>query len=208
MIYLASQSPRRAQLLDQLGVRFELLLPDDTEDAETLEAVRGLEAPARYVQRVTALKLDAAVARRVRLGRPDAPILCADTTVALGRQILGKPADAREAAQMLRQLSGRTHRVLTAVAVQRGRLRLQSLSVSQVTFADLTPAQIRDYVATGEPLGKAGAYAVQGRAAMHVTSMRGSYSGIMGLPLRETALLLQGLGLRMNTTSQRQGGLR
>jgi septum formation protein len=157
---------------------------------------------------VTALKLDAAVARRVRLGRPDAPILCADTTVALGRQILGKPADAREAAQMLRQLSGRTHRVLTAVAVQRGRLRLQSLSVSQVTFADLTPAQIRDYVATGEPLGKAGAYAVQGRAAMHVTSMRGSYSGIMGLPLRETALLLQGLGLRMNTTSQRQGGLR
>jgi len=208
MIYLASQSPRRAQLLDQLGVRFELLLPDDTEDAETLEAVRGLEAPARYVQRVTALKLDAAVARRVRLGRPDAPILCADTTVALGRQILGKPADAREAAQMLRQLSGRTHRVLTAVAVQRGRLRLQSLSVSQVTFADLTLAQIRDYVATGEPLGKAGAYAVQGRAAMHVTSMRGSYSGIMGLPLRETALLLQGLGLRMNTTSQRQGGLR
>jgi septum formation protein len=207
MIYLASQSPRRAQLLEQIGVRFELLLPDDHEDAETLEAVRGGEAPARYVQRVTALKLDAALARRVRLGRPDAPILCADTTVALERQILGKPADTREAAQMLRQLSGRTHRVLTAVAVQRGRRRLQALSVSHVTFAKLTPTQIRDYVETGEPLGKAGAYAVQGRAAMYMTAMRGSYSGIMGLPLRETALLLQGIGLKISATSQREGGL-
>jgi septum formation protein len=207
MIYLASQSPRRAQLLEQIGVRFELLLPDDQEDAETLEAVRGGEAPARYVQRVTALKLDAALARRVRLGLPDAPILCSDTTVAVDRQILGKPADEREAAQMLRRLSGRTHRVLTAVAVQRGRRRLQALSVSQVTFAKLTPTQIRDYVATGEPLGKAGAYAVQGRAAMYLSAMRGSYSGIMGLPLRETALLLQGLGLKINATSQREGDL-
>jgi septum formation protein len=208
MIYLASQSPRRAQLLEQIGVRFELLLPDDQEDAETLEAVRGGEAPARYVQRVTALKLDAALARRARFGRPDAPILCADTTVALGRHILGKPADAREAAQMLRQLSGCTHRVLTAVAVQTGRRRLQALSVSQVTFAKLSATQIRDYVATGEPLGKAGAYAVQGRAAMYMTAMRGSYSGIMGLPLRETALLLQGLGLKMNAASQREGDWR
>lgn len=207
MIYLASQSPRRAQLLNQLGVRFELLLPDDQEDAETLEAVRGREAPARYVQRVTALKLDAALARRVRLGLPDAPILCADTTVALGRQILGKPADDREAARMLRQLSGRTHRVLTAVAVQSGRRRLQALSVSQVTFAELSATQIRDYVATREPLGKAGAYAVQGRAAMYMSDMRGSYSGIMGLPLRETALLLQGLGLKMNAPYKREADL-
>ena len=207
MIYLASQSPRRAQLLNQLGVRFELLLPDDLEDAEALEAVRGREAPARYVQRVTGLKLDAALARRTRLGLPDAPVLCADTTVALGRQILGKPADAREAAQMLRQLSGRTHRVLTAVAAQSGRRRLQALSVSQVTFSKLTPAQIRDYVATREPLGKAGAYAVQGRAAMYMCDMRGSYSGIMGLPLRETALLLQGLGLKMNAPCEREGDL-
>lgn len=207
MIYLASQSPRRAQLLNQLGVRFELLLPDDQEDAETLEAVRGREAPARYVQRVTALKLDAALGRRVRLGLPDAPILCADTTVALGRQILGKPADDREAARMLRQLSGRTHRVLTAVAVQSGRRRLQSLSVSQVTFAELSATQIRDYVATREPLGKAGAYAVQGRAAMYMSDMRGSYSGIMGLPLRETALLLQGLGLKMNSPYKREADL-
>ena len=207
MIYLASQSPRRAQLLNQLGVRFELLLPDDQEDAETLEAVHGREAPARYVQRVTALRLDAALARRVRLGLPDAPILCADTTVALGRQILGKPADDREAARMLRQLSGRTHRVLTAVAVQSGRRRLQALSVSQVTFAELSATQIRDYVATREPLGKAGAYAVQGRAAMYMSDMRGSYSGIMGLPLRETALLLQGLGLKMNSPYKREADL-
>ena len=207
MIYLASQSPRRAQLLNQLGVRFELLLPDDQEDAEILEAVRGREAPARYVQRVTALKLDAALARRVRLGLPGAPILCADTTVALGRQILGKPADDREAARMLRQLSGRTHRVLTAVAVQSGRRRLQALSVSQVTFAELSATQIRDYVATREPLGKAGAYAVQGRAAMYMSDMRGSYSGIMGLPLRETALLLQGLGLKMNSPYKREADL-
>lgn len=207
MIYLASQSPRRAQLLNQLGVRFELLLPDDQEDAETLEAVRGREAPARYVQRVTALKLDAALARRARLGLPGAPILCADTTVALGRQILGKPADDREAVRMLRQLSGRTHRVLTAVAVQSGRRRLQALSVSQVTFAELSATQIRDYVATREPLGKAGAYAVQGRAAMYMSDMRGSYSGIMGLPLRETALLLQGLGLKMNAPYKREADL-
>jgi septum formation protein len=207
MIYLASQSPRRAQLLNQLDVRFELLLPDDQEDAEILEAVHGREAPARYVQRVTALKLDAALARRARLGLPDAPILCADTTVALGRQILGKPADDREAARMLRQLSGRTHRVLTAVAIQGGRRRLQALSVSQVTFAELSVTQIRDYVATREPLGKAGAYAVQGRAAMYMSDMRGSYSGIMGLPLRETALLLQGLGLKMNAPYKREADL-
>lgn len=191
MIYLASQSPRRAQLLEQLGLRFETLLPDPQEDAEALEAVVGAEPPARYVQRVTALKLDAAVQRRRRLGLPEAPILCADTTVALGPEILGKPADARQATAMLRQLSGRTHRVLTAVAVQSGARRVQALSVSRVSFETMSAAQIRDYVACGEPFGKAGAYAVQGRAAMYIRHISGSYSGIMGLPLRETARLLQ-----------------
>jgi septum formation protein len=191
MIYLASQSPRRAQLLEQLGLRFETLLPDPQEDAEALEAVVGAEPPARYVQRVTALKLDAAVQRRRRLGLPEAPILCADTTVALGPEILGKPADARQATAMLRQLSGRTHRVLTAVAVQSGARRVQALSVSRVSFEAMSAAQIRDYVACGEPFGKAGAYAVQGRAAMYIRHISGSYSGIMGLPLRETARLLQ-----------------
>ena len=154
MIYLASQSPRRAQLLEQLGVRFEKLVPDPEEDAEALEAVEGRESPAHYVQRVTGLKLDASVQRLRRLGLPQAPILCADTTVALGRNILGKPADTREAKQMLRRLSGTTHRVLTAVAVQHGRRRHQALSVSRVTFAPLSAAQICRNVDTGE-IGRA-----------------------------------------------------
>jgi septum formation protein len=196
-IYLASQSPRRAQLLEQLGVRFERLLPAPGEDAEALEVVRGAEAPATYVQRVTALKLDAAVQRLHAGGLPVAPVLCSDTTVALGRSILGKPDNAAEAARMLSQLSGKTHRVLTAVAVQHGKKRFDALSVSSVTFAQMTPAQIRAYVASGEPMGKAGAYAVQGRAAMYIGRISGSYSGIMGLPLRETALLLQKAGLTL-----------
>ncbi|NDG40221.1 MAG: hypothetical protein EBY28_12785 [Betaproteobacteria bacterium] len=120
-IYLASQSPRRRQLLHQLGVRHELLLPDEQEDAESLEATLPGELPADYVQRVTALKLKAARARLKRRGLPNAPILCADTTVALGRRILGKPADADQARAMLSSLSGHSHRVLTAVAVGNGR---------------------------------------------------------------------------------------
>jgi septum formation protein len=193
-VYLASQSPRRRQLLEQLGVRHELLLPDAGEDAEGIESVMPGEAPARYVQRVTGLKLDAALDRLKRRGLPAAPVLCSDTTVALGRVIYGKPQDARDAARMLRELSGGTHRVLTAVAVQSGRKRLESLSDSRVTFAALTPAQIKRYVATGEPWGKAGAYAVQGRAAAFISHISGSYSGIMGLPMHETAQLLHGFG--------------
>jgi len=196
-IYLASQSPRRRQLLEQLGVRHELLLPDTDEDAESLEAVLKNEAPTAYVQRVTGLKLDAAVARMKRRKLPPAPILCSDTTVAMGRVIYGKPEDAKDAARMLRELSGGTHRVLTAVAVQAGRRRLEALSSSKVSFDELTPAEVRSYVASGEPMGKAGAYAVQGRVAMHISRIDGSYSGIMGLPLRETALLLKAAGLRL-----------
>ena len=196
-IYLASQSPRRRQLLEQLGVCHELLLPDADEDAESLEAVFKNEAPATYVQRVTGLKLDAAVARMKRRKLPPAPILCSDTTVAMGRVIYGKPEDAKDAVRMLRELSGGTHRVLTAVAVQSGRRRLEALSTSRVSFDALTPAQIRSYVASGEPMGKAGAYAVQGRVAMHISRIDGSYSGIMGLPLRETALLLKAAGIRL-----------
>ncbi|MCW8176121.1 Maf family protein [Verminephrobacter aporrectodeae] len=198
-IYLASQSPRRSQLLDQLGVRYELLLPntagDEAEDAEALEALLPGEAPARYVERVTGRKLDAAIVRRARRGLPDAPILCADTTVALGRTIYGKPDDAAHAARMLGELAGRRHRVLSAVALQRGPRRLAALSVSHVRFADMTPAQIAAYVATGEPLGKAGAYGIQGRVAAYVQSLTGSYSGIMGLPMYETAQLLRAAGL-------------
>ena len=149
------------------------------------------------MQRVTGLKLDAAIARMKRLKLPPAPILCSDTTVAMGRVIYGKPADAKDAARMLRELSGGTHRVLTAVAVQAGRRRFEALSDSKVSFDALTPAQIRRYVASGEPMGKAGAYAVQGRVAMHISRIDGSYRGIMGLPLRETARLLQAAGLRL-----------
>jgi len=196
-IYLASQSPRRRQLLEQLGVRHELLLPDADEDAESLEAVLKNEAPTAYVQRVTGLKLDAAVARMKRRKLPPAPILCSDTTVAMGRVIYGKPDDAKDAARMLRELSGGTHRVLTAVAVQAGRRRFEALSSSKVSFDELTPAEVRSYVASGEPMGKAGAYAVQGRVAQHISRIDGSYSGIMGLPLRETALLLKAAGIRL-----------
>jgi septum formation protein len=194
-IYLASQSPRRRQLLEQLGVKHELLLPDPDEDSEGLEAVLPGEAPARYVQRVTGLKLDAAIDRLRRRGLAPAPVLCSDTTVALGRVIYGKPRDGQDAARMLRELSGRTHRVLTAVAIQSGRKREQALSDSRVSFAPLTPAQIRRYVAGGEPLGKAGAYAVQGRAAAFISHISGSYSGIMGLPMHETAQLLLAFGI-------------
>ena len=200
-IYLASQSPRRKQLLEQWGVRCELLLPDADEDAESLEAVLPGEAPAAYVQRVTGLKLQASLARLKRRGLPPAPVLCADTTVALGRRILGKPADAADACAMLADLAGRRHRVLTAVAVGLSGARKDrqwaALSTSWVAFAPLTPAQIRRYVHSGEPMGKAGAYAIQGQAALWTRHISGSYSGIMGLPAHETAQVLGAAGIRL-----------
>lgn len=201
-IYLASQSPRRKQLLEQWGVRCELLLPDEGEDVEALEVVKGAEAPAAYVQRVTDLKLQASVARLRRRGLPLAPVLCADTTVALGRRILGKPADAAQARRMLADLSGQQHRVLTAVAVARPSARgadrqWAAMSTSQVVFDAWSAADIRRYVASGEPMGKAGAYAIQGAAALHIRHISGSYTGIMGLPAHETAQLLRAAGMRL-----------
>lgn len=196
-IYLASQSPRRAQLLGQLGVHHELLLAGPEEDAEALEAVQHGESPTAYVQRVTALKLDAAVRRHERLALPNAPILCADTTVALGRTILGKPEDERDAERLLAMLSGRTHRVMTAIALQVGAERQALLNVSHVRFAAIDPAQIEAYVASGESMGKAGAYAIQGRAAAFIEHISGSHSGIMGLPMFETARLLRRAGFRL-----------
>lgn len=197
-LYLASQSPRRRQLLEQIGVRHELLLPnaggDVAEDAEAIEVALPAEAPRDYVQRVTGLKLDAAVARHARRGLPAAPILCSDTTVALGAQILGKPEDDADAARILTLLAGQEHEVLTAVALQSGGQRFAALSISLVRFAAMTPAQIAAYVATGEPMGKAGAYGIQGAAAVHVAHLAGSYTGIMGLPLFETAQLLRQAG--------------
>ena len=196
-VYLASQSPRRRQLLEQLGVQYELLLADASEDAEALEVVLKNEAPSAYVKRVTALKLDAAVARLARRKLPPAPVLCSDTTVALGRTIFGKPENAQDAERMLSELAGRTHRVLTAVAVQQGAQRFQAVSTSRVSFEPMTAEKVHAYVATGEPMGKAGAYGIQGRVAMHIMRINGSYSGIMGLPLWETAALLQAAGIKI-----------
>ena len=203
-IYLASQSPRRAELLQQIGVDFRLLLPQSAAEkqaAEDLEVVLAGEAPAAYVQRVTGLKARAAYARwqalQARDGAawPALPILCADTTVALGAQILGKPAGNADAAAMLAQLSGQMHQVLTAVAVvdRVGALHT-ALSTSQVQFKTLSVAEIAAYVASAEPLGKAGSYGIQGRAAAFVQHMAGSYTGIVGLPVFETAQLLQAAG--------------
>lgn len=196
-IYLASQSPRRAQLLTQIGVPHQLLLPGADEDAEAIEAVIGNEAPSSYVQRVTLAKLDAARRRLKAAGLPAAPILCADTTVAIGRRILGKPQDGAEAHEMLAALAGREHRVLTAVALGSARRTEQALHVSKVRFVPLSKRQIADYVASGEPMGKAGAYAIQSAAAAWIAHISGSHSGIMGLPLHETALLLQAFGWKI-----------
>jgi len=190
-VYLASQSPRRSQLLAQIGYDFELLLATPEEDAESLEEGIQGESPLAYVKRVTDLKLDAAVRRMKLRGLSKAPVLCADTTVALGRQILGKPKDPQDAIAMLQTLSGQTHRVLTAVAVASGRRRLSAVSVSKVTFAPLKLSDIKAYVDSGEPMGKAGAYGVQGLAAAYISDIKGSYSGIMGLPLFETSELLK-----------------
>ncbi|MDD3935031.1 nucleoside triphosphate pyrophosphatase [Rhodoferax sp.] len=196
-VYLASQSPRRRQLLEQLGIAYALLLPAAHEDAEALEAVLPHETPLRYVQRVTQLKLDAALQRLQDRNLPLAPVLCSDTTVALGRMILSKPLDAGDAERILATLSGKTHRVLTAIALGTRQERQQAVSISRVTFSAMTPAQIQAYVATAEPMGKAGAYAVQGRAAAYISHLSGSYSGIMGLPMFETAHLLRAFGFHV-----------
>ena len=198
-IYLASQSPRRRQLLEQIGVRFEPLLPRADEDAEALEAERAGELPLRYVERVTRAKLAAARARLLASGLPPAPILCSDTTVALGRRILGKPVDAADAIATLSLLSGRTHRIITAVAIgtttNRAHRTDLAISTSHVRFATIPRAAIERYVAGGEPFGKAGAYAIQSAFAGWIAHIDGSHSGIMGLPLFETAQLLRRAGI-------------
>lgn len=200
-IYLASQSPRRQQLLAQIGVGFELLLPSPEdnpegklEDLEALEHERLGEPPMDYVQRVTQAKLMAAQQRLQQRHWPLAPLLCADTTVALGARILGKPRSPEEACDTLQALSGQTHRVLTAVALSWQGRQFNALSVSQVSFARLTLEQVERYVASGEPFGKAGAYAIQSAAAAWISHIEGSYSGIMGLPLFETSQLLNQAG--------------
>ena len=198
MIYLASRSPRRRELLAQVGVRFEPLLFREgaRADADTDEAVRPGERPDDYVRRITQMKAEAAWKRvTLRRGLLRKPVLVADTTVALGDEIFGKPADPAEAQRMLAALAGTRHRVLTAVAVQQESRFEMAVSESFVTFAALDPERIAAYVASGEPFDKAGAYAIQGRAAAFVSRLEGSYTGVMGLPLYETAQLLRLFGV-------------
>ncbi len=195
-IYLASQSPRRAQLLEQIGVPFEILIADESEDAELLEKHIQGESPTQYVDRVTRAKAQAAVVRMQHRQLPVRSILASDTTVAIGGTIFGKPANADHAREILTQLSGKTHRVLTAVAIAQisgeGPAKITlAISRSRIQFRRLKREQIDRYIASGEPFGKAGAYAIQGRAATFIQHIEGSYSGIMGLPLFETAKLLK-----------------
>ena len=196
-VYLASQSPRRRALLEQWGVTCVPLLPDAGEDAEALEGVLPGETPLTYVRRVTRLKLRAAETRRRQRGWPAGVVLCADTTVADGADILGKPADAADATRLLQRLSGRRHQVLTAVALAWAGREALAVSRSTVTFKPLSAEEIAAYVATGEPFGKAGAYGIQGLAGLWVRRIQGSYTGIMGLPAYETAELLRRTGLRL-----------
>ena len=191
LFYLASASPRRLDLLQQIGLHPELLLPSCHEDPEALEAVLPRESPQDYVQRVAQLKWQAAHHRLVQQNLTPGPILTADTTVALGRRIIGKPQNHQEAREILQALSGRTHRVMTAVVVGLGSCSMTVLNISQVSFDAILPADLERYILSDEPMGKAGAYGIQGAAAQWVTQIVGSYSGIMGLPLHETLKLLR-----------------
>ena len=209
-IYLASQSPRRQELLKQIGVRFELLLAGLDEDAELLEASIIGESALDYVKRVTLAKLQAAQKRLIQRDLKWVPILCADTTVVISingnESILGKPKDHDDAHRILHLLSGRTHQVHTAVALlnqtsvtdpressdrEGGDPPLLLVSSSAVTFKKLDDQLISTYISSNEPIGKAGAYGIQGLAACFVENIQGSFSGIMGLPLFETAQLLK-----------------
>jgi septum formation protein len=195
-IYLASQSPRRQELLKQMGVQFEMLIAAPGEDTETLEIPLPNEKVRDYVQRVTLAKSAIALARWQKSGKPWAPILCADTTVSLpghsDSEILGKPVDAADAARILQMLSGKVHEVLSAVVliIDPETQPLSLVQVSEVEFAHLTSEVIASYISSGEPFGKAGAYGIQGLGSAFIPSIKGSYSGIMGLPIYEVNQLL------------------
>jgi septum formation protein len=197
-IYLASRSPRRRELLTQIGVRYHLLLFRDRPEAgaEVNEDPLPNEAADAYVERIARAKAQVGWKRMAQRNLPQAPVLAADTTVVVDGKIFGKPADRADAERMLAALSGRSHEVLTAIALQYGEQLDSVLSRSEVRFKTLSPDEIRDYVAGGEADDKAGAYAIQGRAARFIAELRGSYSGVMGLPLFETSQLLDKLRLR------------
>ena len=195
-IYLASQSPRRQELLKQIGVKYEMLAPEPDEDTESIEASHPNEKARDYVARVTLAKSVIALNRHIERALPWAPILCADTTVSLpghiGGEILGKPFDAVDADRILKLLSGKTHQVLTAIAlrISPDSEPVSVVQISEVAFTQLSEDQITKYIASGEAFGKAGSYGIQGLASTFIESITGSYSGIMGLPLAETSQLL------------------
>ncbi len=198
MIYLASKSPRRQELLNQIAVPFRLLeVPaQDTIHADMIdETVRPDENARDYVDRLAREKAQYAWRFLASTDKKRYPVLTADTTVSIGQQILGKPANRDEAFDMLSRLSGHTHQVLTAVAVIYEEHLWQTVQISDVTFASLTPEQISAYTETGEPYDKAGGYGIQGLAGKFISGIRGSYSGIMGLPLYETTVLLRKAGV-------------
>ncbi len=201
-LYLASQSPRRSQLLTQMGLQHQILAPDDIDSAEKLEELEiplPKELPLNYVERVTLLKMQSAIRRHSRQkyntynNEKPFQLLCADTTVAHQNVIYGKPIDETDAIVILTKLQGQTHQVHTCVAVYDSRQQeiKQLIQTSNVTFCPLNAQKITNYVATGEPIGKAGAYGIQGQAGAFIVKLEGSYSGVMGLPMFETALLLQ-----------------
>jgi MAF protein len=201
-IYLASTSPRRRELLRQIGVQFNLLVARSSErspDDEVDESPLAGERVEDYVERLALAKADSGFRRLAWRHLPQLPLLAADTTLELDGDIIGKPDSPEHAQEILRRLSGRAHHVLTAVAMCDGRERQSRTSISEVRFRALTDAEIRHYVATGEPMDKAGAYGIQGRAAVFIEEIRGSYSGIMGLPIFETAQLLDAFGYPLHS---------
>lgn len=197
-IYLASRSARRRDILKQMGVSFEMLLLREGpgREADFVETVDPGEAPADYANRIARLKADAGWTRLEQRRLLRYPVLAADTTVAIGDDILGKPTDREDAVAMLKRLSGSTHYVHSAVAVKYGDRFEQVLSTTEVRMREIDDDEIRRYVATGEPFDKAGAYGIQGRASIFIERISGSYSGVVGLPIFETARLLASFGLR------------
>lgn len=198
-VYLASRSPRRQELLRQIGVEFEELMLREAPGRrrDIVEVPRKGEAPFDYVKRVARTKAAVGWHRMGRRELPSKPVLAADTEVVVDGVVLGKPNDAADAGTMLTQLSGRTHDVLTAVAIRWNAQIVLGLSVSRVSFRTIAHDEIERYIATGEPFDKAGAYAIQGRAATFVSRLEGSYSGVMGLPLFETAEVLAKIGFHV-----------
>ena len=198
-IYLASRSARRRDLLKQMGVNFEMLMLRDGSgrDADFDETPLPDELPREYVVRVARLKAQAGWLRLEQRRLIRHPVLAADTTVALDNQILAKPKDREEAVTMLRRLSATTHQVYTAVSVKYYDSVKEELSVTDVRFRELSEEEIRRYVAAGDPMDKAGAYGIQGKASMFIEFIRGSYSGVMGLPMFETARLLTQFGFQL-----------